>query len=63
MHISLTLPWPPSVNHYWGQSGNRRFIGKKGVQFRKDVIEAVFNAGVTSLDGRLCVHVNLYPPD
>jgi crossover junction endodeoxyribonuclease RusA len=63
MQISLTLPWPPSVNHYWGQSGNRRFIGKKGVQFRKDVIEAVYNAGVTSLDGRLCVHVNLYPPD
>ena len=63
MHISLTLPWPPSVNHYWGQSGNRRFIGKKGVQFRKDVIEAVHVAGVIALEGRLCVHVNLYPPD
>ena len=62
-YISLTLPYPCSCNHYWGQSGNRRFIGKKGVQFRKDVVEAVFNAGVTSLDGRLCVHVNLYPPD
>ncbi len=24
--VALTLPWPPSVNHYWGQCGTRRFI-------------------------------------
>ena len=63
MHISLVLPYPPSCNHYWGQSGNRRFIGKKGVQFRKDVIEAVVSAYAISLEGRLGVHVSLYPPD
>jgi len=63
MHISLVLPWPPSVNHYWGQSGHRKFIGKKGVQFRKDVEEAVQLAGVYSLEGRLSVHVSLFPPD
>ena len=63
MHISLTLPFPPSVNHYWGQSGKRRFIGKKGVQFREDVMEAMYISGVDALEGRLCVHVNLYPPD
>jgi hypothetical protein len=42
MDIHLTLPYPPSVNHYWGQSGKRRFIGKKGKEFRARVVEIVF---------------------
>lgn len=63
MHIQLLLPYPPSVNHYWGQSGNRRFIGKKGVEFRQTVAEACMEAGVSPLDGKLSVHVSLFPPD
>ncbi len=62
-HIQLLLPYPPSVNHYWGQVGKRRFIGKRGVEFRKAVAEACLDAGVEALEGRLAVHVALFPPD
>ena len=60
--IALELPWPPSVNHYWGQCGKRRFIKDKGVQFRKFVSEQVATAG-KKLDGRLSVFVTLFPPN
>ena len=63
MHIQLELPYPPSVNHYWGQAGNHRFIGKKGKEFRAAVSDAVCEAGIQALEGRLAVHVALYPPD
>ncbi|NBW18494.1 MAG: RusA family crossover junction endodeoxyribonuclease [Caulobacteraceae bacterium] len=60
-HIQLLLPWPPSVNHYWGQSGKSRFISKRGQQFRASVIESC--KGVIALEGRLAVHITLFPPD
>jgi crossover junction endodeoxyribonuclease RusA len=62
-HIDLLLPWPPSVNHYWGQVGNRRFIGKKGKEFRQSVLQSCLDMGVVPLEGRLAVHVSLNPPD
>lgn len=63
MAIYLELPYPPSVNHYWGQSGNRRFIGKKGVAFRAAVLDAAIEADAHPLEGRLSVHIELFPPD
>ena len=61
--MHLELPYPPSVNHYWGQSGNRRFIGKKGVAFRAAVVAAFENSKGNMIEGRLAVHIELYPPD
>ena len=63
MHIQLLLPWIPSVNHYWGQAGKRKFIGKKGKEFRIAVAEAAADAKVEALEGRLAIHVALFPPD
>ena len=63
MHIQLELPMPPSVNHYWGVSGKHRFIGKKGKEFRARVMDAVNEAGIQALEGRLSVHIALFPPD
>lgn len=37
--IILNLPYPPSVNAYWLQSGKRRYISKRGVEFKNDVLE------------------------
>jgi len=43
--LELGLPFPPSVNHYWGQRTFKgrtiRFIGARGKQFRKDVEKAI----------------------
>lgn len=62
-HIQLLLPWPPSVNHYWGQSGKQRFITKRGKDFRMAVAEECALNEVKALEGRLAVHVALFPPD
>jgi len=62
-HIQLLLPFPPSVNHYWGQSGKHRFISKRGKDFRVAVAEACVDSNVQALEGRLAVHVALFPPD
>jgi len=61
--ITLTLPYPPSVNHYWGMKGMRRFVGKKGMEFRKEVSERVAEAGYQPMTGKIAVFVALYPPD
>ena len=61
--IKITLPYPPSVNHYWGQLGSRKFLGKKGKEFREFVIIAVYNAKQMGLAGRLNMEVYLFPPD
>ena len=37
MKITLTLPYPPSVNNYWIASGHRRFISKRGKEFKEYV--------------------------
>ena len=35
--ITLILPYPPSVNAYWMASGHRRYISKRGMDFKKAV--------------------------
>lgn len=37
MRVELELPVPPTVNHYWGQSGRRRFLTSKALAFRDEV--------------------------
>lgn len=39
MKITLHLPYPPSVNNYWIASGHRRFISKRGKEFKEFVAE------------------------
>ena len=62
-HIQLELPWPPSVNHYWMTSGKMRYIGKRGREFRQAVSEECAIQGISGLEGRLAVHIALFPPD
>ena len=61
--ITLTLPYPPSVNHYWGVRGIHRYLGVKGKFFRLKVSEAVATLNRPTLTGRIAVFVSLYPPD
>lgn len=62
--ITLWLPWPPSVNHYWMTSGKRRFIGKDGKAFREAVLLAFLQAREQGFGrGRVSVAVVAYPAD
>ena len=63
--ICLTLPWPPSVNHYWRNFRGRIVIGAKGRAYRQAVIASVIEQGVPRdrISCRLAVNIDAYPPD
>ena len=60
--ITLKFPYPPRVNAYWGQSGKRRFITKRGVEFKRAVHEIC--QGLQSFnDRKLSIEIILFPRD
>jgi crossover junction endodeoxyribonuclease RusA len=62
--VSVWLPWPPSVNHYWGTRGKSRFIGAAGKAFRAAVVAKWYAMREQGFGGaRLKVSVTAFPPD
>jgi crossover junction endodeoxyribonuclease RusA len=62
--LILDLPLPPSVNHYWGQHGHRRYVSKAGVAFKALVSDYVIEYRVPNLGtARLAMTVVLFPKD
>jgi len=67
--ISLTLPFPPSVNTYWrhpttGKLAGRHLISEKGRAYRTAVLAAVLGQRRNrKLDGRLSVQITAHVPD
>lgn len=60
--MTLTLPWPPSVNHYWARNRNGGLrVGERGVAYRWAVKIAL--RGTSRLEGRLEMTARLHPPD
>ncbi len=62
--LNLTLPYPPSVNTYWGFKGSQRFLTKKAREYKTQV-EAAFAASKHPgfADARISLAVMLYAPD
>lgn len=62
--IVIVTPFPPSINHYYGNGRNgRKFIKPAGVEYRAAVIAYVQRYKMKAPDGRLSVGIQLYPPD
>jgi crossover junction endodeoxyribonuclease RusA len=62
--LILDLPLPPSVNHYWGQHGHRKYVSKAGVAFKAQVSDYVIEYRVPKLGtARLAMTVVLFPKD
>jgi len=65
--LSLTLPFPPSVNTYWRSvviNGRVRvLISKKGREYRKAVAAAVAGTKWKGGSRRLAVDIHAYMPD
>lgn len=61
--MSLVLPWPPSVNHYWRRVGARTLLSRGGRLYKEAVAAVALSERVRPLAGRLSVAVELYPPD
>ncbi len=62
--ITLTLPWPPSMNTYWRTFQGRMIISAKGRDYRKAVAEQVMlQAGALNYQGKLRVQIEAFRPD
>jgi len=60
---ALTLPYPPSVNHYWRRVGARTLISREGRRYRRDVCALLAAGCGAPLCGRLSVRLVVHPPD
>jgi len=63
--VLLTLPYPPSVNHYWRRVGPRTLISRQGRAYRKDVCALLGGSGVRKppSGGRIALAMDAFPPD
>jgi len=61
--ITLALPYPPSVNHYWRRVGARTLISREGRRYRASVASMLAPRRAKPLTGSLHVHVAVHPPD
>lgn len=64
--VELFLPFPPSINDYYGNHGHVKFVRAKGSQFRKDVREAVIQQlgpNFPVIDWKMKIAINEYMPD
>ena len=61
----ITLPYPPSVNHYWGTVDDYWHVREAGKQYRRDVWVLWHSVPRVPppITGRLDVHVQVFPPD
>lgn len=61
--MTLTLPFPPSVNHYYRRVGPRTLISREGRAFRKDVRALLGGSGKPPITGRIALAMDAFPPD
>jgi len=64
MALEATLPWPPSVNHYWAARGNARYLAPHAQAWHREawaILRAVW--GAKPLTGPVAVTIVLHPPD
>lgn len=57
-----TLPWPPSVNHYWQVRGKRRFLSRRASSWRYESVTILRGLG-TRYSGPVEITISFSPPD
>lgn len=57
----VSIPFPPSVNHYWRNVGGRTYISERGKTYRQAVGVACF--GMQPLTGDVAVIIEVTAPD
>lgn len=61
--MELSLPLPPSANHYYRRVGRVTLISRAGREYRAKVKEVLLTMGAPSVTGPLTVLVKVFPPD
>jgi len=64
----MTLPYPPSVNHYWRRVGPRTLISREGRTFRTNVCALLARGNGNGprkppSGGRIALAMDAFPPD
>lgn len=61
----ITLPWPPSVNHYWRTWQGRMLISREGRAYREEVCALLAGGGFRKLPPgvRIGLCMDAFPPD
>lgn len=60
--LTLTLPWPPSVNTYWRRVNNRTILSAKAREYRANVTADAVAARRFGT-ARLAISIVASPPD
>lgn len=63
MRTTITIPYPPSVNTYWGFQGHRRFLTEKAQAFKREVQAAVLSQPIRFGNAPLYLAISVSPPD
>lgn len=64
LYVSVTLPWPPSVNHCYRATKDGKIVfSNRGRAYPRDVAACCITQGVGHVEGRLAMTIWLYPPD
>lgn len=65
--LTLQLDLPPSVNTYWRSVPSKGrvmvLLSERGRAYRRHVAHEVMAAGCPRMNGRLSVHIAMFPPD
>jgi len=63
--LTLSLPYPPSINHYWRHVGYRTLISREGRTFRRNVCALLGGGGPRRppAGGRIALCMDAFPPD
>lgn len=68
--LNLELPWPPSVNHYWGtrRGGGGRYLTARAKAYRETVRLAVLELPskvrhYLPYPGPMSLEISCWPPD
>ncbi len=61
--LTLELPYPPSINHYYRRIGIRTLISREGRAYRERVCAILKDVVSAPMRGRLRVCIDVHPPD
>lgn len=59
--LTLVVPYPPSVNHYWRHHRGQVLVSAKGRAYRKNISASI--PPTQTLKGRVELKIDVYPPD
>ena len=69
--MKLTLPYPPSINHYWRHYRGRTVISREGRRFREGICDLLATSAQRNgngprkppAGGRIALCMDAFPPD